>query len=81
VIGPGLPGEGRRGDVPLPPEVTPSAIRRTLSPEAAAAPPQFAPSTPVRISGSAATRGGFTLFCFIVTILAVAGLIVYFALQ
>jgi predicted component of type VI protein secretion system len=81
VVGPGLPGEGRRGDVPLPPEVTPSAIRRTLPAEAAAAPPQFAPSNPRRTSGSAATRGGFTLFCMIVTILVVAGLIIYFALQ
>jgi predicted component of type VI protein secretion system len=81
IVGPGLPGEGRRGDVPLPPEVTPSAIRRTLPPEAASAPPQFAPSNPRRTSGSAATRGGYTLFCLIITALAVAGLIVYFALQ
>ena len=67
--------------MPLPPEVTPSAIRRTLPAESASAPPQFAPSNPRRTSGSAATRGGYTLFCLIVMVLAVAGLIVYFALQ
>jgi hypothetical protein len=72
-------GDERRGDVQRPPDITPSAIRRTISPEAAAAPATFAPSTPRQVSGSAATRGGYTLFCMIVTLLVVAALIVYFA--
>jgi hypothetical protein len=65
----------------MPPEQTPSAIRRTLPPEAANAPPGFAPSTPQQVKGSAATRGGYTLFCFVVVALVVAGLIVYFGTQ
>jgi hypothetical protein len=64
--------------VPLPPEVTPSAIRRTLPPEAAKAPPGFTPATPKQTSGSAATRTGYTLFCFIVLIAVLIGLIIYF---
>jgi predicted component of type VI protein secretion system len=79
VVGAGTPGEGRRGDVPQPSEITPSAIHRTLPQGAGNTPVQFAPSNPRRVKGSAATRGGYTLFCLIVTALVIAALIVYFA--
>jgi predicted component of type VI protein secretion system len=75
---PGFPGQGRRGDVPAPPDITPSAIHRTLPPEAAAAPPAFAPAGAKQQRGSAATRAGYTAFCMAVFLLALAGLIVYF---
>jgi predicted component of type VI protein secretion system len=75
---PGLAGEGRRGDVAAPLEVTPSAIRRTLPESAASAPPAFAPVGTKQTRGSAATRAGYTAFCFAVFVAALVGVIVYF---
>ena len=76
---PGLPGTSeRRGDVAKPPEITPSAIHRTLPESAKAAPPAFAPVGTKQQKGSAATRGGYTAFCFAVFALAMIGVIVYF---
>jgi len=68
----------RRGDVPAPPEVTPSAIHRTLPQEARSAPPAFAAVGTKQTRGSAATRAGYTAFCMAVFLLALAGVIVYF---
>jgi predicted component of type VI protein secretion system len=78
---PGLPGEGRRGDVAAPLEVTPSAIRRTLPEAAASAPPAFSPVGTKQQRGSAATRAGYTAFCFAVFVAAMIGVIVYFILN
>jgi predicted component of type VI protein secretion system len=75
---PGLAGEGRRGDVAQPLEVTPSAIRRTLPEAAAAAPPAFSPVGTKQQRGSAATRAGYTAFCFAVFVATMVGVIVYF---
>src|SRR5215207_5494051 len=75
---PAAPDAGRRGDVPQPPEVTPSAIRRTLPASAAAAPPAFAPVATKATRGSAATRAGYTAFCFAIFVAALVGVVVYF---
>src|SRR5215204_5503668 len=75
---PAAPDAGRRGDVPQPPEVTPSAIRRTLPESAAAAPPAFAPVATKATRGSAATRAGYTAFCFAIFVAALVGVVVYF---
>ena len=63
---------------PCPRESVPSAIRRTIPAEQAKAPPGFAPSTPQKVSGSAATRGWWTAFCFILMASVIAVLLVYF---
>jgi predicted component of type VI protein secretion system len=75
---PGRPGEGRRGDVAAPLEVTPSAIHRTIGATEAAAPPAFAPVGTKATRGSAATRAGYTAFCFAVFVAALIGVVVYF---
>ena len=72
------PGHGRRGDVDEPLEVTPSAIHRTIGQAEAAAPPAFAPVGTKATRGSAATRAGYTAFCFAVFVAALIGVIVYF---
>ena len=78
-VGPGLPGtSGRRGDVPAPPEITPSAIHRTLPESAKTAPPAFAAVGTRQQKGSAATRAGYTAFCMAVFVLALVGVTVYF---
>jgi pyruvate/2-oxoglutarate dehydrogenase complex dihydrolipoamide acyltransferase (E2) component len=78
-VGPGLPGvSGRRGDVPLPPEITPSAIHRTLPESAKSAPPAFSPVGTKQQKGSAATRAGYTAFCMAVFVLTLVGVTVYF---
>jgi hypothetical protein len=78
-VGPGLPGtSGRRGDVPLPPEITPSAIHRTLPESAKSAPPAFAAVGTKQQKGSAATRAGYTAFCMAVFLLTLVGVTVYF---
>jgi predicted component of type VI protein secretion system len=71
----------RRGDVPAPPEITPSAIHRTLPESAKTAPPAFAPVGTKQQKGSAATRAGYTAFCMAVFVLALVGVIVYFAVN
>ena len=70
--------EGRRGDVQKPPEITPSAIRRTIPQAAASAPPAFAPVGTKATRGSAATRAGYTAFCMLVFLAALVGVAVYF---
>ena len=73
------PGPGRRGDVPEPPAVTPSAVHRVLPPETAAGPPPFAPASAAPPRGSAATRSGYTLFCALLTFATLVALLVYLA--
>jgi predicted component of type VI protein secretion system len=70
---------GRRGDVPPPPAVTPSAVHRVLPPEAAARPAPFAPVGATKARGSAATRSGYTIFCAAMVLATLVALIAYFA--
>jgi predicted component of type VI protein secretion system len=67
-----------RGDVPAPPEVTPSAIRRVLPAPAAGQAPQFSPPG-ARPGGSAATRVEATIVCMAIIAAVAIALIVYFA--
>jgi predicted component of type VI protein secretion system len=69
---------GRRGDVPPPPAVTPSAVHRVLPPQTAAAPPPFAPVGATKARGSAATRAGYTIFCLGLVAVTVVALVLYF---
>jgi predicted component of type VI protein secretion system len=72
---PAPPGAGRRGDVPVP-DFQPSAIRRVVpGPDV---PTPFAPSTPSRRKGSAATRMGATIIAGIVVALTAAGVLIYY---
>jgi hypothetical protein len=75
---------GPRGDVPAPPEVAPSAIRRVLPPPGAGGAPAFAPPGSRQItskSGSAATRVEATIVCLIIAVAVAVALVVYFAAQ
>jgi hypothetical protein len=75
---------GQRGDVPAPPEVAPSAIRRVLPPPGPAGAPAFSPPGSRKITsktGSAATRVEATIVCLVIVIAAAVALIVYFASQ
>ena len=64
-----------RGDVPQP-DFAPSAIRRVVPVDA---PTAFTPDTQgVRRGGSAATRGGATLFATIVIAATTAGVLIYY---
>ena len=69
---------GRRGDVPAPPEITPSAIHRTLPESAKSAPPAFSPVGTRATKGSAATRAGYTAFCMALFVLTLVGVAIYF---
>ena len=64
----------RRGDVPLP-DFAPSAIRRIVP---ADAPTAFTPESQGGRRGSAATRGGATLFTMLVVALTTAGVVIYY---
>jgi predicted component of type VI protein secretion system len=64
----------RRGDVPLP-DFAPSAIRRIVPTEATTA---FTPETQGGRGGSAATRGGATLFTTIVIAATTVGVVLYY---
>jgi hypothetical protein len=64
----------RRGDVPLP-DFAPSAIRRIVPTEATTA---FTPETQGGQRGSAATRGGATLFTTIVIAASTVGVVLYY---
>jgi hypothetical protein len=64
--------------VPEPLEVTPSAIHRTIGQAEAAAPPAFSPVGTKQTRGSAATRAGYTAFCYALFVAALIGVIVYF---
>jgi predicted component of type VI protein secretion system len=65
-----------RGDVPAPPSVAPSAIRRVLPPPGAGQ--AFSPPG-ARPGGSAATRVEATVVCMVVIAAVAIALIVYFA--
>jgi predicted component of type VI protein secretion system len=67
----------RRGDVPLP-DFAPSAIRRIVP---ADAPTAFTPETQGGRRGSAATRGGATLFTMLVVALTTAGVVLYYVTE
>jgi hypothetical protein len=64
----------RRGDVPLP-DFAPSAIRRIVP---ADAPTAFTPETQGGRRGSAATRGGATLFSLFVVAATTVGVVLYY---
>jgi predicted component of type VI protein secretion system len=64
----------RRGDVPLP-DFAPSAIRRIVPTDA---PTAFTPETQGGRGGSAATRGGATLFSMLVVGATTVGVVVYY---
>jgi len=64
----------RRGDVPLP-DFAPSAIRRIVPAEVTTA---FTPESQGGRKGSAATRGGATLFTMAVVALTTVGVVVYY---
>jgi hypothetical protein len=68
----------RRGDVPAPPEIVPSAIHRTLPETAQSAPPAFAPVATRQTKGSAATRAGYTAFCLALFLATLVGVTIYF---
>ena len=71
----------RRGDVPPPPSVTPSAVRRIVQPPPQGqAPASFNPGETTTVRGSAATRMEATIFCFAVVALTAVALILYFIL-
>ena len=75
---------GRRGDVPAPPEVAPSAIRRVLPPPGAGQAPAFSPPGSRRITsktGSAATRVEATIVCLLIVVAVAVVITVYFASQ
>ena len=64
----------RRGDVPLP-DFAPSAIRRIVPTDA---PTAFTPETQGGRRGSAATRGGATLFSMLVVGATTVGVVLYY---
>jgi predicted component of type VI protein secretion system len=74
---------GPRGDVPAPPEVAPSAIRRVLPPPTTGA-VAFSPPGQRQITskrGSAATRVEATLVCLVIVVAVAVAVVVYFAAQ
>jgi predicted component of type VI protein secretion system len=70
----------RRGDVPKPADVTPSAIRRVLPPPPKGQAVPFSPGETPTVRGSAATRLGATVFAFLVTALTAVGVVLYLVL-
>jgi predicted component of type VI protein secretion system len=74
------PPPAPRGDVPAPPEVTPSAIRRVLPPPPPGEAPSFQPMPSRGARGSAATRVEATIVCFAIVAATAVALVLYFAL-
>ena len=75
---------GQRGDVPAPPEVAPSAIRRVLPPPTGGQAPAFSPPGGRNITtrrGSAATRVEATIVCLLIVIAVAVAISLYFASQ
>jgi predicted component of type VI protein secretion system len=76
---------GPRGDVPAPPDVAPSAVRRVLPPPGAGQQaPAFGYETAHKLTsrrGSAAKRVEATVVCLLIVIAAAVALTVYFASQ
>jgi predicted component of type VI protein secretion system len=77
---PAAPPVGPRGDVPAPPEVVPSAIRRVVLPPTPGNAPAFAPPAP-RKGGSAATRVEATVVCLLFALAVAVAIAIYFASQ
>jgi hypothetical protein len=78
---PAAPAPGApRGDVPAPPEVVPSAIRRVVVPPTPGNAPAFAPPAP-RKRGSAATRVEATVVCLAIALAVAIAIAIYFASQ
>ena len=71
---------GARGDVPAPPEVVPSAVRRVVVPPTPGNAPAFAPPAP-RKGGSAATRVEATVVCLLFALAVAVAIAIYFASQ
>jgi predicted component of type VI protein secretion system len=71
---------GQRGDVPAPPEVVPSAVRRVVVPPTPGNAPAFAPPAP-RKGGSAATRVEATVVCLLFALAVAVAIAIYFASQ
>ena len=84
---PGAPSAapvGQRGDVPAPPEVAPSAIRRVLPAPTSGQAPAFSPPGARNITtrrGSAATRVEATIVCLLIVIAVAVAISLYFASQ
>ena len=73
---------GQRGDVPAPPDVAPSAIRRVLPSPGAGQAPAFTPPGARNITtkrGSAATRVEATIVCLLIVLAVAVAVVVYFA--
>jgi FHA domain len=70
----------QRGDVPAPPEVVPSAIRRVVVPPTPGNAPAFTPPAQRR-RGSAATRVEATVVCLLIALAVAAAIAIYFASQ
>jgi predicted component of type VI protein secretion system len=71
---------GARGDVPAPPEVVPSAIRRVVVPPTPGNAPAFLPPAQRR-RGSAATRVEATVVCLAIALAVAVAIAIYFASQ
>jgi predicted component of type VI protein secretion system len=71
---------GARGDVPAPPEVVPSAVRRVVVPPTPGNAPAFTPPAP-RKGGSAATRVEATVVCLLFALAVAVAIAIYFASQ
>jgi hypothetical protein len=69
-----------RGDVPAPPEVVPSAVRRVVTPPTPGNAPAFAPPAQRR-RGSAATRVEATVVCLLTALAVAIAIAIYFASQ
>jgi hypothetical protein len=75
---------GARGDVPAPPDVVPSAVRRVLPPPAPGQAAAFSPPGQRRITssrGSAATRVEATIVCLALVVAVAVALALYFGSQ
>jgi predicted component of type VI protein secretion system len=73
---------GARGDVPAPPEVVPSAIRRVVVPPTPGNAPAFLPPSQRKVrGGSAATRVEATVVCLLAALAVAVAIAIYFASQ
>ena len=78
------PAGAPRGDVPAPPDVVPSAVRRVLPPPTPGNAPAFVAPGGHKITsrrGSAAQRIGPTILCMLIVIAVAAAVAIYFATQ
>jgi predicted component of type VI protein secretion system len=76
------PAAAPRGDVPAPPEVVPSAVRRVVVPPTPGNAPAFTPPAQRKVrGGSAATRVEATVVCLLVALATAVAIAIYFASQ